>query len=173
MSVEIERKFLVRDESWRAGVSDSTDLQQGYLANTGSCSVRLRLAGGRAWLSVKAMDPGPARLEFEYEVPPADATEMLAALADGPLIEKRRHLVPLGSQCFEVDEFLGDNDGLVVAEIELAAAGQDFPRPAWLGDEVTMDPRFYNFRLAREPFRNWPDAHRRAVGRGENAQAPP
>ena len=168
MGIEIERKFLVRDDRWRAAARSATDMKQGYLANTGACSVRIRVAGDRAWLSVKAMRPGPARAEFEYELPIADAEEMLATLAGGPLVSKRRHEVPAGGHCFEVDEFLGENQGLVVAEIELAAADEEFPRPAWLGAEVTMDARYYNFRLADAPFRGGSEARRSAARRGES-----
>ena len=162
----------MRDGRWRAAVRDSADLRQGYLANTPECSVRVRIAGGRAWLSVKAMSPGPERLEFEYEVPVADAAGMLEAFVRGPLVAKRRHRVPVGAHCFEVDEFQGDNGGLIVAEIELDASGQEFPRPDWLGDEVTLDGRYHNFRLAREPFHSWPEAERLAAARGVNASQP-
>lgn len=168
MGIEIERKFLVRDERWRGAARSVTEMKQGYLANTGACSVRLRVAGERAWFSVKSMQPGPARAEFEYALPVADALEMLATLVDGPLVCKRRHDVPVGAHRFEVDEFQGENEGLVVAEIELADAGESFPRPDWLGAEVTMDPRFRNFRLASDPFRGWSAERRRAAARGES-----
>lgn len=168
MGIEIERKFLVRNDRWRSAARRATELRQGYLANTDACSVRLRVAGERAWLSVKAMQPGPARAEFEYELPVADAEEMLATLAGGSQVRKRRHEVPVGAHCFEVDEFLGENQGLVVAEIELDAVDEAFPRPDWLGAEVTMDTRFHNFRLACEPFRSWSEPRRRATARGES-----
>ena len=167
MGIEIERKFLVRGDAWRGAARSVTEMKQGYLANTGACSVRLRVAGERAWLSVKAMSPGPARAEYEYALPAADAREMLATLAQGPLVWKRRHAVPVGAHRFEVDEFLGENQGLVVAEIELSAADESFPHPPWLGAEVTEDVRFYNFRLASEPFGSWSAERRRACGRGE------
>ncbi len=166
MSIEIERKFLVRDDGWRAAACASTRLRQGYLANTGRCSVRVRLGGGRGWVSVKATQEGPARAEFEYEIPAADAAAMLAAFAADPLVEKRRHHVAVGGHCFELDEFEGENAGLVVAEIELDAPDEEFPRPPWLGDEVTQDARFYNFRLAARPFASWPPAERAAVAAG-------
>lgn len=166
MSLEIERKFLVRDGRWRESATACEQLRQGYLANTASCSVRVRIAGGRAWLSVKAMQEGPARAEFEYAIPAADAAEMLAALTQGPLVEKVRHRVAVDGHCYELDEFLGANAGLVIAEIELEAPDQGFPRPAWLGDEVTDDVRFYNFRLATAPFGSWPAALQGAVAQG-------
>jgi len=166
MSIEIERKFLVRDGSWREGAAAGERLCQGYLANTPRSSVRVRVAGERAWLSVKGMDPGPVRAEFEYGIPVADARAMLAAFAEGPLVEKLRHRVAVGSHCYELDEFHGANAGLVVAEIELDAPDEAFPRPPWLGDEVTDDGRFHNFRLATAPFRSWPAAAQRAVAMG-------
>jgi adenylate cyclase len=166
MSLEIERKFLVRDDGWRSQVTGAAGLRQGYLANTAASSVRVRIAGEQGWLSVKAMQPGLAREEFEYAIPLADAAALLADFTDGPLIEKTRHRVPVGDHEYEIDEFQGANRGLVVAEVELDAPDENFPRPDWLGDEVTDDPRFYNFRLAREPFRDWPPARREAIMRG-------
>lgn len=146
MSLEIERKFLVRGDDWRGQAARSSTLRQGYLVNTGRCSVRLRLAGGKAWLSVKAIRTGPVREEYEYEVPPAEAAEMLMAFAAGLLIDKIRHEVPIGAHCFELDEFQGANSGLV----------EPFPHPPWLGDEATDDGRFHNLRLASQPFADWP-----------------
>lgn len=173
MSLEIERKFLVRDAGWRRQVRDCQRLRQGYLANTAGCSVRVRIAEGGAWLSVKAMQPGPARAEFEYPIPVADAAAMLADFAQGPLVEKRRHRVPVGGHCYELDEFEGANLGLVLAEIELDSVSEAFPRPDWLGDEVTDDLRFHNFRLAQQPFSGWPAAVRAEVAAGRLAAARP
>lgn len=168
MNVEIERKFLVRDERWRDGVAGQQRLQQGYLANTAACSVRVRVAQRQGWLSVKGMRPGRVRDEYEYPIPEADATAMLAEFVGDPLIDKVRHRVPVGGHVFEVDEFQGANRGLVIAEIELNAPDEEFPQPPWLGDEVTDDGRYYNFRLASEPFGAWPEALRQAVARGCN-----
>lgn len=169
MSLEIERKFLVRSPDWRAQSAGSESLRQGYLANTRACSVRVRIAGKRSWLSVKGMQPGRVRPEYEYEIPERDATGMLASMIDGPAIEKIRHRVEVGGHRFEVDEFQGANRGLVVAEIELAAADEAFERPQWLGDEVTDDARYYNFRLVDEPFGQWPEPVRQAALAGRNA----
>jgi adenylate cyclase len=155
VAIEIERKFLLRDPSWRDQVQRRTLLRQGYLANTSRCSVRVRLAGDQGWLSVKAMTPGIARAEYEVAVSAADASAMLEQLCEGPLIEKWRHLVFYENHCWEIDEFLGENEGLVVAEIELASENAEFARPAWLGAEVTADVRYYNFKLAAEPYRHW------------------
>ncbi len=171
MAVEIERKFLVRDDRWRGRVVESLPLRQGYLANTRTSSIRLRIASGRAWLSVKAMQPGPARLEFEYEIPESDAVVMLGALAEGPLVEKVRHRVDVDGNVFEVDEFQGRNRGLVLAEIELNSVEQSFPHPEWLGEEVTDAPRYYNFRLAIEPFGRWPQEAQRAAQAGRRTAA--
>jgi CYTH domain-containing protein len=153
MPLEIERKFLAVGDGWRGLVQTSTLLRQGYLANTARASIRVRAAGQEAWISVKAMTPGMARAEYEYPVPAADAADMLEALCERPFVEKWRHRVPwTGGLVWEIDEFLGDNSGLVVAEIELDRVEQEFERPAWLGREVTDDLRFYNFRLATTPW---------------------
>lgn len=168
MNLEIERKFLVRDAGWRAAATGRERLLQGYLANTSACSVRVRVAAGQGWISVKAMRPGRVRNEYEYEIPEADATAMLSAFVGDPLIDKIRHRVPVGGHVFEVDEFQGANRGLVIAEIELDAPEEKFPHPPWLGDEVTDDGRYYNFRLVAEPFGAWPEALRHAVGRGRS-----
>jgi adenylate cyclase len=155
MALEIERKFLLRNEDWRAGVRERTLLRQGYLANTERASVRVRLAGEQGWLSVKAMTPGIARAEYEVAIDGADAAAMLEQLCEGPLIEKWRHLLVYENHEWEIDEFLGENAGLIVAEIELDSEHDEFARPAWLGAEVTADVRYYNFRLATEPYRHW------------------
>jgi adenylate cyclase len=169
MRQEIERRFLVRDEGWRAQARGAQALQQGYLAHTALCSVRVRAAAGEAWLTIKGRRSGAARSEFEYPIPPADAAALLAAFTGEARIEKQRHPVPVGRHLFEVDEFGGANRGLVIAEIELAAADEEFPRPAWLGDEVTDDERFYNASLAAVPFGSWPEQLRRAARCGRRA----
>lgn len=166
MAIEIERKFLVRSAAWRREVVATRRITQGYLANTASASVRVRLSDGDGTLSMKAMTPGLSREEFEYEVPASDARHMLASLCEGARVEKRRHIVVFEGSRFEVDEFGGDNEGLVIAEIELEDESQAVPRPAWLGEEVTHYPRYYSFRLSRRPFRDWPAADRDAAGEG-------
>jgi adenylate cyclase len=158
MALEIERKFLLQNEGWRGAVRERTLLRQGYLANTERSSVRVRLAGDQGWLSVKAMTPGMARAEYEVAVAAADATAMLEQLCLGPLIEKWRHVVVYENHEWEIDEFLGENAGLIVAEIELTSENAEFARPAWLGAEVTADVRYYNFRLATDPYRRWRSA---------------
>jgi adenylate cyclase len=157
VSIEIERKFRLLGDGWRGQVLRKTLLRQGYIANTQRASVRVRLAGETGWLSVKAMTRGLARAEYEAAIPAADANEMLERLCEGPLIEKWRHIVIYQGSEWEIDEFLGANAGLVIAELELDAEDAVFARPSWLGIEVTHDERYYNFRLSEKPFRHWPE----------------
>jgi adenylate cyclase len=166
VALEIERKFLLRDERWRAGISRSERMAQGYLNDRAAlesgrqhCSVRVRIAGESAQLNLKSRSVGAVRQEFEYPVPLADA-EALFALCVGGRVEKVRHYVPHGSHLWEIDEFLGDSAGLVVAEIELDAPDADFARPDWLGAEVTDLPRYYNLALAARPYALWTDEER-------------
>jgi adenylate cyclase len=160
MPVEIERKFLVRTEGWRAQAHSRVLLRQRYVANTARASVRARVAGDRATLSLKAMTPGIARAEYEYEIPVADAAAILDTLCEPPGIEKWRHRVRHAGHDWEVDEFVGANAGLVLAEIELARADLDPPLPDWAGAEVTDDVRYYNFMLAERPWPTWARAER-------------
>jgi adenylate cyclase len=161
MGIEIERKFLPKDEGWRAGVERRVRMAQGYLNDLGAvesgrqrCSVRVRIAGDEAFLNLKSRELGRTRQEFDYPIPVADA-EALLALCTGGLIDKHRHYLHHGGFLWEIDEFLGDNAGLVVAEIELPTADTDFERPAWLGAEVTELQRYYNLALAERPFARW------------------
>lgn len=154
--LEIERKFLLLDESWRLDVREEIPMRQGYLNLEKTCSVRVRISGNQATLSVKGATLGAVRLEFEYPIPLEQAHAMLDGLAVGPLIEKTRYLAPIGAHTFEIDVFFGDNEGLVVAEIELSDPDELFVRPAWLGEEVTEDPRYYNTSLSRTPYKRWP-----------------
>ncbi len=152
MAVEIERKFRVTGDAWR---NDSGVLyRQGYLNRDKVRTVRIRIAGGAAFLTIKGKSTGATRAEFEYPVPMDDAQALLA-LCDGPLIEKSRYIVLHAGHRWEVDEFAGDNAGLVVAELELSAEDEAFERPAWLGEEVTHDARYFNSNLATQPFCTW------------------
>lgn len=154
--MEIERKFLVLDDAWRGDVVDTEHLEQGYLTDDHQVSVRVRVANGGAWLSVKAGGVRIAREEFEYNIPADDARAMLQGLCAGRTLCKLRHRVPAGDGlCWEVDEFEGPNRGLVVAEIELETEAQRFERPGWLGEEVSLDPRYYNVNLVERPFSTW------------------
>jgi adenylate cyclase len=157
MALEIERKFLLRNDDWRSEVKQSFFLRQGYLNAEQRCSVRVRTSGLHAWLNIKGATVGAERLEFEYEIPLADANILLDQLSHGPVIEKTRHLVEVGGHLWEIDVFAGDNAGLVVAEIELEHADEPFEKPSWAGEEVTHDIRYYNTMLARNPFRSWPE----------------
>jgi adenylate cyclase len=157
VAIEIERKFRLADDGWRERVLRTTLLRQGYIANTRRASVRVRLAGEAGWLSVKSMTRGLSRAEYEAAIPAAEANEMLERLCEGPLIEKWRHIVEYRGREWEIDEFLGENAGLVIAELELESEDAVFARPPWLGLEVTHDERYYNFRLVEQPFRHWPE----------------
>jgi adenylate cyclase len=158
MPTEIERKFLVSDDAWRAAASRRELFRQGYLANTRLCSIRVRLADHRAWLGLKGNVRGPVRAEYEYPVPPSEADEILDRLCVDGLVEKYRHWVPFAGHEWEVDEFLGANAGLVIAELELEHEDEAFERPRWLGAEITEDVRSYNSSLARLPYSAWATA---------------
>ena len=155
MGIEIERKFLVAGDAWRQQASQATRFSQGYLSRDPARTVRVRIAGPQAFLTIKGATTGASRAEFEYPVPVDDAQQLLA-LSDGPVVEKVRHLCVVEGMTWEVDEFLGANAGLVVAEIELTSEDQAFVRPAWLGAEVTGDARYVNANLAVRPFTTWP-----------------
>lgn len=154
MALEIERKFLVRDDSWQDHVQGRRNLRQGYLTAGGEVTVRVRTDGSRAWVTIKGASRGISRAEFEYEIPPTDA-EALLALCQGRLVEKCRHIVPHGDKAWEVDVFSGCNRGLVLAEIELATDSETVELPSWIGEEVSHDPRYSNARLAVTPFSRW------------------
>jgi adenylate cyclase len=155
MATEIERKYLVCDESWRDHVHRQVRYRQGYLANTEHCSVRVRVGGGEAYVNIKGSTVGASRLEFEYPVPLEDAQIMLRELCPETIVEKTRHFVRHGAQEWEVDVFEGDNAGLVVAEIELEDEAEAVSLPPWAGEEVTHDVRYYNSNLALTPFNRW------------------
>ena len=155
MGIEIERKFLLRGADWRAQARDRTRMVQGYLGGE-HCSVRVRIEDAAASLNVKSRELGARRLEFEYPLPLADAEDMLRRFCP-QRVEKWRHRIVAGTHVWEIDEFLGENAGLLVAEIELRAEDEPFERPPWLGDEVTGQARYYNLNLATTPYARWPD----------------
>ncbi len=158
MPLEIERKFLVLDDSWRNHVSESIRLRQGYLTPSlehGKASVRVRVDGRQGHLNIKSVRLGIHRHEFEYVIPLDEANEMLDTLSSGPIIDKTRHRVPHGGHVWEVDEFHGDNEGLIVAEIELGSVDEAFEVPEWAGADVSYDPRYYNVSLVSHPFKDW------------------
>ncbi len=154
MAREIERKFTVDMKKWHpdgAGIQ----VRQGYIPASGRTSVRVRVTGDRAWLTIKGETVGPARDEFEYSIPPADAHQMLETLCARPFIEKTRYFTEYAGAAWEVDVFEGENAGLVVAEIELAHEDQAFEKPPWVLMEVTDDPGYYNVNLVSRPFCKW------------------
>ena len=159
MGIEIERKFLVVGDAWRA--APAIAYAQGYLNRDKQRTVRVRVVQHHAWLTIKGANAGATRAEFEYPIPVADA-EQLLALCDGPLVRKLRRVVEHAGSRWEIDEFQGDNAGLVVAELELPSEDAPFERPAWLGAEVTHDARYFNSNLAAAPFSTWPEARARA-----------
>lgn len=155
MAQEIERKFLVTG-SFREQVTRRTRIVQGYLSSVPERTVRVRIKGDKGFLTIKGIGnaSGATRFEWEQEIPLAEAEQLLAICEPG-VIDKIRHLVPAGVHTFEVDEFHGENEGLVVAEIELGSEGESFERPVWLGEEVTGDPRYFNSMLMKHPFSRW------------------
>ena len=159
MPREIERKFLPVSDAWRGAAVRRERMSQGYIAGSDRASVRVRITGANAALNVKSGGIAASRQEYEYTIPLDDARELLA-LSVGPLIDKTRHFVRYGEFEWEVDEFRGDNAGLVVAELELDFEGQDFPLPDWIGTEVTHLARYYNVNLVRHPYREWSEKER-------------
>ena len=155
MGIEIERKFLVVNDSWREAASPGIPIKQGYLLGGKHASVRVRLQGDRANLNIKSATLGVRRQEFEYAIPLDDAEVLLATLCHRPLIEKVRYLVPYVDKQWEIDVFEGDNAGLVVAELELQDETENYVRPPWLGEEVSHDPRYYNTSLSQHPYKDW------------------
>lgn len=153
MPLEIERKFLVIGDGWKQ-TAEGVFFCQGYLNRDKERTVRVRIAGEKAFLTIKGLSRGMARPEFEYEIPLDHAGEMLK-ICDGPLIEKIRYSLNHKGCIWEIDEFLGENNGLVIAEIELESEEQDFVIPDWVGAEVTDDARYFNSNLAFSPFARW------------------
>jgi hypothetical protein len=154
MGTEIERKFLLRDESWRTGAS-GTFYRQGYLNSSKERTVRIRTAGDKAFLTIKGLAVGATRAEYEYPIPLDECNAMLDTLAEKPLIEKKRYKIKCGDLIWEIDEFFGDNKGLIVAEVELQSEGQMIDKPSWVCDEVSGDPRYFNSNLIKHPFTKW------------------
>ncbi|MCF0178909.1 MAG: CYTH domain-containing protein [Bacteroidales bacterium] len=162
MGKEIERKFLVKSDIYKT-LATGTYYRQGYVPTLNGMTVRLRIAGEKGFITMKDHAIGFTRHEFEYEIPKEDATQMLELMCSKPQIEKHRYVIPASSNSelassqlfWEVDEFLGDNAGLVVAEIEVPSEDTTFEIPDWVGEEVTGDKRYYNSHLCRNPYKNW------------------
>lgn len=155
MGIEIERKFLVTDDSWREAAADGIPIKQGYLVGGKEASVRVRLQGNKANLNIKSATLGVRRQEFEYPIPIEEAEIILTTLCQPSIIEKTRYLVSYANKQWEIDVFEGDNTGLIVAELELHDEAEQFERPSWLGQEVSDDPRYYNTCLSQHPYKDW------------------
>ena len=154
MGIEIERKFLLKDDSWRS-LSSGRIYYQGYLSTTKEHIVRVRIIGNKGFLTIKRFISRRLRMEFEYEIPFEDAREMLDEVCEKPLIEKKRYRIEHQGMVWEIDEFLGANQGLILAEVELEQENQFVEKPEWIGAEVTEDPRYLNINLVKHPFSKW------------------
>ncbi len=154
MGKEIERKFLVTGDRWKE-LAEGITCRQGYLSTVKERVVRVRTMGNKGYLTIKGISVGATRSEYEYHIPRQDADEMLRELCEKPLIEKNRYKIEYEGFIWEVDEFFGDNDGLILAEIELAHENQSFEKPAWIGKEVTGDPKYFNSNLIKKPYSRW------------------
>ena len=154
MAKEIERKFLVRGNTWR-GQDGGKRYRQGYLSTVKERTVRVRTTGDKGFITIKGMSVGATRSEYEYEIPLVDANEMLDRLCERPLIEKTRYRVSHEGLAWEIDEFEGDNRGLIIAEVELKDETQSVTLPGWIGQEVTGDHRYFNANLVANPFSQW------------------
>ena len=155
MAKEIEKKFLLKNAQWRESIQQSRQFIQGYLIGSNKASVRVRLEGERAFINIKSATLDVTRDEYEYEIPPVDAKEMLENLCEKPLIEKIRHNVMHDGKRWEIDEFQQENAGLIVAEIELSSVDEKFSMPDWVGQEVSDDARYYNVCLVKQPYSSW------------------
>lgn len=156
MGQEIERKFLLKSNSWKEGAFGDYYCQ-GYLSSQKERTVRVRIIGEQGYLTIKGPSKGASRMEFEYQIDFNEAKTMLEELCEQPLIEKYRYKIQQDQFIWEIDEFLGKNQGLIIAEIELEHENQKYPKPDWLGKEVTNDPRYFNSNLVSNPFSTWKD----------------
>lgn len=154
MALEIEHKFLVNSLAFR-NYAKPVLYRQGYLADLPDRSIRVRTVGDKGFITIKARVSVLTRQEFEYEIPLSDALKILKEVCIGPIVEKYRYTINYKGFIWEVDEFLGDNAGLIVAEIEVTDEDQLFGKPDWVGDEVTNDPRYLNSNLSKSPFNTW------------------
>ena len=154
MGKEIERKYLIKDDTWRKDASGTT-YRQGYLSTVKERTVRVRTIDDKGFLTIKGITIGATRREYEYEIPMVDANEMLDELCEKPIIEKTRFKISHAGLTWEIDEFAGVNQGLIVAEVELESEDQNIDFPPWVGEEVSGDPRYFNSNLIANPFVNW------------------
>jgi len=154
MAQEIERKYLLTGDQWKS-LAEGVHYRQGYLSTAKERTLRVRTIGRKGYLTIKGIAVGISRLEFEYEIPADDANQLLDELCEKPIIEKHRYKIPYGGLVWEVDEFHGVNEGLVIAEVELESADQAIELPHWVGEEVSGDPRYFNANLVNNPYSNW------------------
>ena len=155
MALEIEHKFLIDNDDWKQHSRESVDYKQGYLSSDKTRSIRVRISNHKAWLNIKSATIGTSRQEYEYEIPLDEGQEIIDTLCIKPIIEKTRYFVPYQQHLWEIDVFSGDNEGLIVAEIELSEVGEHFFKPSWLGKEVTEELKYYNNSLCSNPYKNW------------------
>lgn len=155
MAIEIERKFLLKSDAWKDAAINEAEYTQGYLLGSKHASVRVRIQGDKAFINIKSATIDITRQEYEYEIPLDEAREVLESLCEQPLISKIRYHVPYKNHMWEIDVFKGDNNGLVVAEIELSDTDEVFEKPDWLGKEVSDDKRYYNVCLVSHPYKDW------------------
>ena len=155
MPIEIERKYLLRNDDWRLNANQGTDYEQGYIIGSDKASVRIRIERSTAMLNIKSATLGIKRQEYEYEIPVDEAQELLSSLCAVPLVKKTRYIVIENDDKWEIDVFSGDNTGLVMAEIELQSEDQSIELPSWCGQEVSDDPRYYNVNLVKHPYSTW------------------
>ena len=154
MGKEIERKFLVKDDTFRS-LAEGTRYCQGYLNSAKERIVRVRTIGNKGFLTIKGITTGATRVEYEYEIPVKEAEAMLDDLCEKPLIEKNRYKIGYKGFVWEVDAFFGENMGLILAEVELESEDQHYIKPDWIGEEVTGDPKYFNSNLIQHPYKNW------------------
>ena len=155
MALEIERKYLVINDKWKENILSESVLKQGYIANQPNATVRVRIAGEVAYLNIKSATTGITREEFEYQIPLSDAEQILEQVAEHPFIDKTRYKVQWGSHVWDLDLFAGENQGLIMAEVELNSEDESFELPPWAGKEVFGDPRYYNASLVKHPYTQW------------------
>ncbi len=154
MGVEIERKFLLKNSDWKKQVDTVIHIQQGYLCSDKEKTVRIRVSGKRAWITIKGESIGMSRAEFEYDIPFEEGSSLIG-LCEKPIIDKKRYIIKTNEVIWEIDEFAGLNSGLTIAEVELENEEKTFDLPEWLGKEVTGDPKYYNSSLIKNPFTKW------------------
>ncbi len=154
MGIEIERKFLIKNEEWKNAIDEKIELKQGYLNSIPERTVRVRIKGDKGYLTIKGKSKGASRAEYEYEIPLIDARELIG-LCEKPVIEKIRFIVKENNKIWEIDVFDGENKGLIVAEVELENENDAIQLPNWIGKEVTQEPKYYNSNLVKHPFCKW------------------